>query len=247
MKFQIIPVTPFQQNCTLMWDENTNKAAVVDPGGDIERISDAIKQHNLTLEKVLVTHGHLDHCGGARKLADLYNVPIEGPNKADDWLLEQLGSEQTRMWGLPPGQPFTPDRWLEQGDEVTVGNETLKVFHCPGHSPGHVIFFMLRQKSPSPAMCFSRARSDAPICPKAASRRLKNPSVKTCTNWAMTCSSFRAMDRSRRSVRNGATTRSSGTKINSDNLHQILFGNGSFQKKKSFFNNRQIRKNLHIL
>lgn len=141
MKFQIIPVTPFQQNCTLMWDENTNKAAVVDPGGDIERISDAIKQHNLTLEKVLVTHGHLDHCGGARKLADLYNVPIEGPNKADDWLLEQLGSEQTRMWGLPPGQPFTPDRWLEQGDEVTVGNETLKVFHCPGHSPGHVIFF----------------------------------------------------------------------------------------------------------
>ena len=141
MKFQIIPVTPFQQNCTLMWDENTNKASVVDPGGDIERISDAIKQHGLTLEKVLVTHGHLDHCGGARKLADLYNVPIEGPNKADDWLLEQLGSEQTRMWGLPPGQPFTPDRWLEQGDEVTVGNETLKVFHCPGHSPGHVIFF----------------------------------------------------------------------------------------------------------
>ena len=141
MKFQIIPVTPFQQNCTLMWDENTNKAAVVDPGGDIERISDAIKQHGLSLEKVLVTHGHLDHCGGARKLADLYNVPIEGPNKADDWLLEQLGSEQTRMWGLPPGQPFTPDRWLEQGDEVTVGNETLKVFHCPGHSPGHVIFF----------------------------------------------------------------------------------------------------------
>ena len=141
MKFQIIPVTPFQQNCTLMWDENTNKAAVVDPGGDIERISDAIKQRNLTLEKVLVTHGHLDHCGAARKLADLYNVPIEGPNKADDWLLEQLGSEQTRMWGLPPGQPFTPDRWLNQGDEVTVGNETLKVFHCPGHSPGHVIFF----------------------------------------------------------------------------------------------------------
>ena len=124
-----------------MWDENTNKAAVVDPGGDIERISDAIKQHGLTLEKVLVTHGHLDHCGAARKLADLYNVPIEGPNKADDWLLEQLGSEQTRMWGLPPGQPFTPDRWLNQGDEVTVGNETLKVFHCPGHSPGHVIFF----------------------------------------------------------------------------------------------------------
>ncbi len=141
MKFQIIPVTPFQQNCTLMWDETTNKAAVVDPGGDINKISEALKQRNLTLEKVFVTHGHLDHCGGARKLADLYNVPIEGPNKEDAWLLEQLNSDQTRMWGLPPGDPFTPDRWLNQGDEVTVGNETLQVFHCPGHSPGHVIFF----------------------------------------------------------------------------------------------------------
>lgn len=141
MKFQIIPVTPFQQNCTLMWDETTNKAAVVDPGGDIDKISEALKQRNLTLEKVFVTHGHLDHCGGARKLADLYNVPIEGPNKEDAWLLEQLNSDQTRMWGLPPGDPFTPDRWLNQGDEVTVGNETLQVFHCPGHSPGHVIFF----------------------------------------------------------------------------------------------------------
>ena len=141
MKFQIIPVTPFQQNCTLMWDETTNKAAVVDPGGDIDKISEALKQRNLTLEKVFVTHGHLDHCGGARKLADLYNVPIEGPNKEDAWLLEQLNSDQTRMWGLPPGDPFTPDRCLNQGDEVTVGNETLQVFHCPGHSPGHVIFF----------------------------------------------------------------------------------------------------------
>ena len=141
MKFQIIPVTPFQQNCTLMWDENTNKAAVVDPGGDINKISDALKQRGLTLEKVLVTHGHLDHCGGAKKLAEEYDVPIEGPHKDDAYLLEQLGSEQSRMWGLPAGEPFTPNRWLDQGDEVTVGNEILKVFHCPGHSPGHVIFF----------------------------------------------------------------------------------------------------------
>lgn len=118
MKFQIIPVTPFQQNCTLMWDENTNKSAVVDPGGDIEKISDALNQRNLTLEKVFVTHGHLDHCGGARKLADLYNVPIEGPNQEDAWLLEQLNSDQTRMWGLPPGEPFTPDR-LAQSRETT--------------------------------------------------------------------------------------------------------------------------------
>ncbi|MBR6000261.1 MAG: MBL fold metallo-hydrolase [Oxalobacter sp.] len=141
MRYRIIPVTPFQQNCTLMWDENTNKAAVVDPGGDVNRICKAIEEQGVTLEKVLVTHGHLDHCGGARDLADRYGVPIEGPNKADDWLLEALGSTQTRMWGLPPGKPFTPDRWLNQGDTVTVGNETLKVFHCPGHSPGHVVFY----------------------------------------------------------------------------------------------------------
>ncbi len=141
MRYRIIPVTPFQQNCTLMWDENTNKAAVVDPGGDVNRISKAIEEQGVTLEKVLVTHGHLDHCGGARDLADRYGVPIEGPNKADDWLLEELGTTQTRMWGLPPGKPFTPDRWLNQGDTVTVGNETLKVFHCPGHSPGHVVFY----------------------------------------------------------------------------------------------------------
>jgi glyoxylase-like metal-dependent hydrolase (beta-lactamase superfamily II) len=124
-----------------MWDENTNKAAVVDPGGDVNRICKVIEEQGVTLEKVLVTHGHLDHCGGARDLADRYGVPIEGPNKADDWLLEALGSTQTRMWGLPPGKPFTPDRWLNQGDTVTVGNETLKVFHCPGHSPGHVVFY----------------------------------------------------------------------------------------------------------
>ncbi|NLC24448.1 MAG: MBL fold metallo-hydrolase [Oxalobacter sp.] len=141
MKFQIIPVTPFQQNCTLMWDENTNKAAVVDPGGDVAKIAAAIEQRGLTLEKVLVTHGHLDHCGGAKTLADQFGVPIEGPNEADAYLLDELATSQTRMWGLPAGAPFIPDRWLNQGDTVTVGNETLQVFHCPGHSPGHVIFF----------------------------------------------------------------------------------------------------------
>ncbi len=141
MKFQIIPVTPFQQNCTLMWDENTNKAAVVDPGGDVQRIAAEIEKKGLTLEKVLVTHGHLDHCGGAKTLADQFGVPIEGPHEADAYLLEELATSQTRMWGLPAGTPFTPERWLNQGDTVTVGNETLQVFHCPGHSPGHVVFF----------------------------------------------------------------------------------------------------------
>ena len=141
MKFQIIPVTPFQQNCTLMWDEKTKKAAVVDPGGDLPRIQAAIEKNGLTLEKVLVTHGHLDHCGGAKALATQYNVTIEGPNEADAYLLEKLATDQTRMWGLAAGQPFTPDRWLKQGDKVTVGEETLDVFECPGHSPGHVVFF----------------------------------------------------------------------------------------------------------
>lgn len=141
MKFQIIPVTPFQQNCTLMWDENTNKAAVVDPGGDIAKIAAVIEQKGLTLEKVLVTHGHLDHCGGAKALAEQFGVPIEGPNEADAYLLDELATAQTRMWGLPAGKPFVPERWLNQGDTVSVGNETLQVFHCPGHSPGHVVFF----------------------------------------------------------------------------------------------------------
>jgi glyoxylase-like metal-dependent hydrolase (beta-lactamase superfamily II) len=146
MKFQIIPVTSFQQNCTLMWCEKTNKAAVADPGGDIQRIQAAIDKLGLTLEKVLVTHGHLDHCGGAKALAGQNNAQIEGPNEADDWLLEKLATDQTRMWGLPAGEPFTPDRWLKQGDTVTVGEETLQVFDCPGHSPGHVAFFHAASK-----------------------------------------------------------------------------------------------------
>jgi hydroxyacylglutathione hydrolase len=140
MKFQIIPVTSFQVNCTLMWDEKTNKAAVVDPGGDIPKIVSALEKQGLTLEKVFVTHGHLDHCGGAKKLAAQFGVPIEGPNQADEYLLESLATTQTRMWGLPAGDPFTPDRWLNQGDTVTVGEETLSVYECPGHSPGHIAF-----------------------------------------------------------------------------------------------------------
>jgi glyoxylase-like metal-dependent hydrolase (beta-lactamase superfamily II) len=130
-----------------MWDESTNKAAVVDPGGDIDKIAAAIEQRGLTLEKVLVTHGHLDHCGAAKPLSDKYGgVPIEGPNEADAYLLKELATSQTRMWGLPAGTPFEPNRWLNQGDVVTVGDETLQVFHCPGHSPGHVVFFHAASK-----------------------------------------------------------------------------------------------------
>lgn len=145
-----------------------NKAAVVDPGGDINKISDALKQRGLTLEKVLVTHGHLDHCGGAKKLAEEYDVPIEGPHKDDAYLLEQLGSEQSRMWGLPAGEPFTPNRWLDQGDEVTVGNEILKVFLAPDILPVTSFSSTPRPKLPSQVTCFLPVRLGAPIFPKAA-------------------------------------------------------------------------------
>ena len=178
MKFQIIPVTSFQQNCTLMWDENTNKAAVVDPGGDVPRIEAALEKQGLTLEKVLVTHGHLDHCGAAKTLASKHGVPIEGPNQADEWLLEGLATAQTRMWGLPAGEPFTPDRWLKQGDTVTVGGETLNVYECPGHSPGHVAFFHAGSKvaiTGDVLFAGSIGRTDLP---KGSFKELEN-SIKT--------------------------------------------------------------------
>ncbi len=141
MKFQIIPVTPFQQNCSLIWDETTMQGAVVDPGGDLHRIVEAIERAGVTVEKVLITHGHLDHAGHAAELARLLNVKIEGPHKDEVFWLERLGNDQGRMFGFPPGEVFTPDRWLEDGDTVTVGSETLQVFHCPGHTPGHVVFY----------------------------------------------------------------------------------------------------------
>lgn len=141
MKFQIIPVTPFQQNCSLIWDEHTMKGAVVDPGGDIDRILAVIESKGVAVEKVLITHGHLDHAGHAAELARRLNVPIEGPHKDEQFWLERLGGDQARMFGFPPGETFTPSRWLEDGDTVTVGNETLQVFHCPGHTPGHVVFY----------------------------------------------------------------------------------------------------------
>ncbi|MEN8260635.1 MAG: MBL fold metallo-hydrolase [Pseudomonadota bacterium] len=140
MKFTIIPVTPFQQNCSLLWCEETGKAAVVDPGGDVDYIAGAIEQAGVELEKILLTHAHIDHAGGTADMASRFKVPIEGPQREDDFWIEALPS-QSRMFGLPPVQGFVPDRWLEQGDVVTFGNVILEVRHCPGHTPGHVIFF----------------------------------------------------------------------------------------------------------
>ena len=140
MEYRVIPVTPFAQNCTLLWCEETKKAAVVDPGGDLGSIMAMIMKIGLTVEKILLTHGHIDHAGGAAELAVRLHVPIEGPQREDAFWLAQLPS-QCHMFGFPHVEALTPDRWLEQGDTVSVGNLVLQVLHTPGHTPGHVSFF----------------------------------------------------------------------------------------------------------
>ena len=139
LKAVIIPVTAFQQNCTLLWCTKTMRGAFVDAGGDLDRLKDAAAQHGVTIEKLLVTHGHIDHCGGTGKLAGELGVPIEGPHRDDLFWIERLGQDGM-SFGIA-GQPFEPDRWLEEGDRVGVGELELEVRHCPGHTPGHVIFY----------------------------------------------------------------------------------------------------------
>ena len=138
--YQIIPVTSFEQNCTLLWCGETMRAAVVDPGGDITRILDVVKANGVTLEKILVTHGHIDHAGAVADLAEQLSLPIEGPQREDQFWIDGM-PQQSKMYGFPNVRVFTPDRWLEQGDRVAVGNLTLDVLHCPGHTPGHVVYF----------------------------------------------------------------------------------------------------------
>ena len=138
LRAAIVPVTPIEQNCTLIWCTATMKAAVVDPGGDIDRIAAAVEQAGVTVEKVWLTHGHIDHAGAAKPFADRYGVPIEGPHEADSFWLARLHEDGAR-WGIE-GVPFEPDRWLVEGDTVTVGDLTLDVYHTPGHTAGHVIF-----------------------------------------------------------------------------------------------------------
>lgn len=140
MKFQIIPVTPFEQNCSLLWCEQTNRAAVVDPGGDVSRILRAVEAKRVQLEKILVTHGHVDHAGAVAELASRLSLPVEGPQREDQFWIDGMPG-QSRMFGLPPVRSFTPDRWLEQGDKVSFGSVEMDVLHCPGHTPGHIVFF----------------------------------------------------------------------------------------------------------
>jgi hydroxyacylglutathione hydrolase len=143
MKIQatIIPVTAYTQNCSLIWCTETNKGAVVDPGGDLDRILAAVKEHNVNLEKIFITHGHLDHAGGAADLAEQTGLPIEGPQKEDLFWIEQLATQGQQMGMADNSKPFIPDRWLEDGDQISFGNITMDVFHCPGHTPGHVVFY----------------------------------------------------------------------------------------------------------
>ena len=138
MRAAIIPVTPLQQNCTLLWCTQTMRGAFVDPGGDLPKLRAAAQQHGVTIEKILVTHGHIDHCGSAGEFAKELGVPIEGPHEADRFWIARL-EDDGRKYGVR-GMPFEPDRWLVEGDQVTVGNLTLDVYHCPGHTPGHVVF-----------------------------------------------------------------------------------------------------------
>lgn len=140
MQYRVIPVTPFQQNCSLLWCEETKKAAVVDPGGDIERILAAVTKSGVEVEKILLTHGHIDHAGGTAELRRRLGVPVEGPQREERFWIDQL-PQQSVMFGFQGVEAFTPDRWLEQGDTVAFGNVELEVLHCPGHTPGHVVFF----------------------------------------------------------------------------------------------------------
>lgn len=145
MPYRIIPVTPFEQNCTLLWCDETREAAVIDPGGDLDRIHAAVVAAGVTLRQILLTHAHIDHAGGVADLAEAEGLPVIGPHPGDQFWIDGL-AQQARMFGFGAARPFVPTRWLGQGDSVRVGNLELEVRHCPGHTPGHVIFFLAPEK-----------------------------------------------------------------------------------------------------
>ncbi|AYD01647.1 MBL fold metallo-hydrolase [Neorhizobium sp. NCHU2750] len=137
----IIPVTPFQQNCTIFFDDETREGVVVDPGGDVSLIDETIRQNRLTIREIWITHGHIDHAGGADELRELLGVPVIGPHRDDLPLLERLETQAKSFGVTMEARNLVPDRWLEDGDRVSFGAHEFEVYHCPGHSPGHVIFF----------------------------------------------------------------------------------------------------------
>jgi glyoxylase-like metal-dependent hydrolase (beta-lactamase superfamily II) len=146
LKAAIVPVTHFMQNCTLLWDEASKVGAVVDPGGDVRRIKAGIAKAEMSVEKIIITHGHIDHAGGALELKeDLSGIPIEGPHADDRFLLENLEDQGDHL-GIDGVRNVTPDRWLKEGDTVTVAGVSFSVLHCPGHSPGSVVLVNAAQR-----------------------------------------------------------------------------------------------------
>ena len=140
LKYLTIPVTPFQQNCSLVWDDASKQAAVIDPGGDTDRILAAVNKLGLKLEQIWITHAHVDHAAATADLAEDHQLPIHGPHPEDQFWIDGL-AQAADMYQFPPAKPFKPTRWLHDGDTVTIGAHTLQVRHCPGHTPGHVVFY----------------------------------------------------------------------------------------------------------
>ena len=141
----IVPVTPYQQNCSIIKCQSTGKGAIVDPGGDIERILETVEKMDVQIEKIILTHAHMDHCAASDVLRKQLGIPIEGPHRGDDFWLEGL-PQACQMAGFPHADAFEPDRWLQEGDTVTVGDVELSVIHCPGHTPGHIVFHYPEQQ-----------------------------------------------------------------------------------------------------
>lgn len=145
LKYQVVPVTSFSQNCSIVWCDETMEAVVVDPGGDVKHLVTIIQELGVKVVKILLTHGHLDHVGGTEDLAREVATPIIGPHKDDNFWLQGLEG-QSQMFGFPLTEAFEPDQWLNEGDTVTFGNESMDVLHTPGHTPGHVIFYSASAK-----------------------------------------------------------------------------------------------------
>ena len=144
-QYQIIPVTDFQENCSIIWCDETNEAAFIDPGGEPELLKKAVEKLGVNIKKILLTHGHLDHVGVAAELAKHYDVKIIGPSQEDEFLFTAL-PQQSMQFGFRYTESFLPDRWLKENDKIQIGNISLDVLFCPGHTPGHIVFINVKDK-----------------------------------------------------------------------------------------------------